>query len=182
MLRCGLVLKRQRLLLFSINNKSSKVKSKCYIIFWFIVNVIIYSDSLSSADDPLMIVQLMIERRRSTGGAGAENPPGGSNTYSLWFNIWCLEMKLMLRCGLVLKNSSLLLFSIIMLMLWYIMHCQAQMIHNSSIDDRARKLYWWSGRRKSTGGTGAEDTLVERARKIHWWSGHRKSTWWIKHI
>ena len=57
------------------------------------------------------------------------------------------------------------------------MHCQAQMIHNNSIDDRARKLYWWSGRRKSTGGTGAEDPLasgagaedplVERAQKIY---------------
>ena len=66
------------------------------------------------------------------------------------------------------------------------MHCQAQMIHNNSIDDRARKLYWWSGRRKSTGGTGAEDPLasgagaedplVERAQKVHWWSGHRRST------
>ena len=40
-----------------------------FIVFHNYVNVIIYSDSLSSADDPLMIIQLMIERRRSTGGA-----------------------------------------------------------------------------------------------------------------
>ena len=45
-----------------------------FIVFHNHVNVIIYSDSLSSADDPLMIIQLMIERGRSTGGAGAEDP------------------------------------------------------------------------------------------------------------
>ena len=53
---------------------------KSFIVFHNHVNVMIYS-ALSSADDPLMIIQLMIERGRSTGGAGTENPPGGSNTY-----------------------------------------------------------------------------------------------------
>ena len=53
---------------------------KSFIVFHNHVNVMIYS-ALSSADDPLMIIQLMIERGRSTGGAGAETPPGGSNTY-----------------------------------------------------------------------------------------------------
>ena len=52
---------------------------KTFIVFHNHVNVMIYS-ALSSADDPLMVIQLMIERGRSTGGAGAENPPGGSNT------------------------------------------------------------------------------------------------------
>ena len=47
-----------------------------FIVFHNHVNVMLkaYSDSLSSVDDPLMIIQLMIERRRSTGGAGAEDP------------------------------------------------------------------------------------------------------------
>ena len=37
----------------------------------------------------------------------------------------------------------------------------------SSADDRPRKIQWWTGRRRSTTGAGAEDPLVERARKIH---------------
>ena len=73
------------------------VKETKSFVFHNHVNVMIYS-TLSSADDPLMIIQLMIERGRSTGGAGAEDP------------------------------------------------------------------------------------LVERARKIHYWSGRRKCTWWIKYM
>ena len=46
---------------------------KSFIVFHNHVNVMIYS-ALSSADDPLMIIQLMVERGRSTGGAGAEDP------------------------------------------------------------------------------------------------------------
>ena len=33
--------------------------------------------------------------------------------------------------------------------------------------ERAQKVHWWSGRRRSTSGPGAEDPLVERAQKIH---------------
>ena len=46
---------------------------KSFIVFYNHVNVMIYS-ALSSADDPLVIIQLMIDRGRSTGGPGAEDP------------------------------------------------------------------------------------------------------------
>ena len=46
---------------------------KSFIVFHNHVNVMIYS-ALSSADDPLLMIQLMIERGSSTDGAGAESP------------------------------------------------------------------------------------------------------------
>ena len=64
----------------NVTMRPSVKEVKSFIVFHNHVNVMIYS-ALSSADDPLMIIQLMIERGRSTGGAGTENPPGGSNTY-----------------------------------------------------------------------------------------------------
>ena len=64
----------------NVTMRPSVKEVKSFIVFYNHFNVMIYS-VLSSADDPLMIIQLMIERRRSTGGGGAENPPGGSNTY-----------------------------------------------------------------------------------------------------
>ena len=94
----------------NVTMRPSVKEVKSFIVFHNHVNVMIYS-ALSSADDPLMILQLMIERGRSTGG-------------------------------------------------------------------RARKIHYWSGRRRSTSGASAEDPLVERAQKIHWWSGRRQSTWW----
>ena len=64
----------------NVTMRPSVKEVKSFIVFHNHVNVMIYS-ALSSADDPLVIIQLMIERGRSTGGAGAENPTGGSNTY-----------------------------------------------------------------------------------------------------
>ena len=65
--------------------------------------MLMYS-ALSIADDPLMIIQLMIERGRSTGGADTEDP----------------------------------------------------------LVERAQKIHWWSGRRQSTSGAGAETHLMDQ--------------------
>ena len=46
---------------------------KAVSLLLFSIIMLMYS-ALSSADDPLMIIQLMIERGRSTGGVGAEDP------------------------------------------------------------------------------------------------------------
>ena len=57
----------------NVTMQPSVKEVKSFIVFQNHVNVMIYS-TLSRADDPLMIIQLMIERGRSTVGAGAEDP------------------------------------------------------------------------------------------------------------
>ena len=57
----------------NVTMRPSVKEVKSFIVFHNHVDVMIYS-TLSSADDPLMIIQLMVERGRSTGGAGAEDP------------------------------------------------------------------------------------------------------------
>ena len=57
----------------NVSMRPSVKEVKSFIVFHNHVNVMIYS-ALSSADDPLLIIQLMIERGSSTDGAGAESP------------------------------------------------------------------------------------------------------------
>ena len=57
----------------NVSMRPSVKQVKSFIVFHKNVNVMIYS-ALSSADDPLVIIQLMIDRGRSTGGLGAEDP------------------------------------------------------------------------------------------------------------
>ena len=57
----------------NVSMQPSVKEVKSFIVFHNHVNVMIYS-ALSSADDPLLIIQLMIERGRSNGGPGAEDP------------------------------------------------------------------------------------------------------------
>ena len=57
----------------NVSMRPSVKEVKSFIVFHKNVNVMIYS-ALSSADDPLVIIQLMIDRGRSTGGPGAEDP------------------------------------------------------------------------------------------------------------
>ena len=56
----------------NVSMRPSVKEVKSFIVFHKNVNVMIYS-ALSSAD-PLVIIQLMINRGRSTGGPGAEDP------------------------------------------------------------------------------------------------------------
>ena len=72
----------------NVTMRPSVKEDKSFIVFHNHVNVMIYS-ALSSADDPKMIIQSDDRARkihwwsgrgRSIIGAGAETPPGGSNT------------------------------------------------------------------------------------------------------